>query len=308
MQRNKRQTQHTRRPARSLPFSHQPSLSRSVTGTVRSPAKAAALTAAGIPCLALDLAGVSGLSPSAAAALASATALVATAPPVGDGEAAHDPFLASVLTRSSLICPALTTAIYVSSTSVYGTDRGGGWVIESDPPAPSNATGTARVAAEEAWRGWAADAGVSGFTFRAGGIYGPGRSALDVASSGTRSGSRRGGADASTPVSRVHVLDLARGILVAAGAEAGTAPSWTVVNAVDTDPAPRAEVVAAASALLKGEFAAAPAAPCLEPTTGKRVRGERFAALLEGKGGLVFPSYREGLTAIAGGDGRPFRG
>lgn len=305
---------------------------RSVTGTVRSPAKAASLTAAGIPCHALDLGGCGsegGLPPPLAAGLASATHAVATAPPLADG---HDPFLAALDLRAA--APRLAWVGYVSSTSVYGSDLGGAWVGEGSPVAPSTPAGTARAAAEAEWRAWAeAGAKVGGppvTCVRAGGIYGPGRSALDIAAAATAAATEAGeggrgptaGAAASrrtsssrlashdSPTSRIHVHDLARGLLAAAAGMA-SAPMhpWAVVNAVDGEPAPRAVVVAAARALLAG--AGVPGGDgggglSPSPTTGKRVRGDAFAALLAPAGGLIFPSYREGLRAIASGDGRPF--
>ena len=308
------------------PFHPSSPLSRSVAGTVRSPAKAAALAGAGIPAHALDLGAASGgaaaasLTPQLAAALAASTHLVATAPPAlleggrGSGTITpHDPVLAALGPALASLAPSLTWAAYVSSTSVYGDDRAGAWVGEEDAVGPSTAAGAARVSAEAAWRAWAAGAGVGGATFRAGGIYGPGRAALDVAGGGGArapgAGARRRDAEGSAakPTSRVHVADLARGLLAAARAGGGGA--WTVYNAVDADPAPRAEVVAAARALLEGGgggTAAAAAAPALrpEPATGKRVRGARFAGLLAGEGGLLYPTYREGLAGILEAGGR----
>jgi len=252
------------------------------------------------------------------AALAGASAVVATAQPVaGEGGAPADPVLASLPDFPSLTSPTLSFIAYVSSTSVYGSDRGGAWVGEGEER-PCNATGLARVEAEAAWRAAAGGAGVRAATFRAGGIYGPGRSALDIVS-GART-SRRDDPDAAgAPVSRIHALDLARGLLAAAQAadaaaaaaaaaatSSSSAAAWTVYNAVDADPAPRGEVLAAARALLAGERPVEGPGDRPEPSAGKRVRGAAFAALLEGKGGLAFPTYREGLAGILRGEGGPF--
>ena len=77
-----------------------------------------------------------------AAALASATHLVASAPPEQDG----DPVLARH--RAAIAAaPALRWIGYMSTTGVYG-DRGGGWVDEATDPAPTSGRGQRRVAAE----------------------------------------------------------------------------------------------------------------------------------------------------------------
>ena len=245
-------------------------------------------------------------------ALAAATHLVSTVAPhrleVVEGGAPPptppplDPVLSAVTDLSSLT-PALTWVAYVSSTSVYGAERGGAWVGEDDEVGPSTPAGSARAVAEAAWRDWAGGAGIPGAAFRAGGIYGPGRSALDIVASGGRPGrTRRGGeAEARKPTSRVHVADLARGILAAARTpRPAQQPDWRVYNAVDGDPAAREVVVAAARALLSGGEGVEEKEPDrVEPTTGKRVRGERFAALLAPEeGGLLYPSYQEGLAGI----------
>ena len=99
-----------------------------------------------------------------AAALASATHLVASAPPEQDG----DPVLARH--RAAIAAaPALRWIGYMSTTGVYG-DRGGGWVDEATDPAPTSGRGQRRVAAERAWA--AARPGTCcdwlGFTGRAG--------------------------------------------------------------------------------------------------------------------------------------------
>lgn len=285
----------------SLPFS------RSVAGTVRSPTKAADLTASGCPAYALDLEG--GVSPEIEAALRNATHLVATAPPLLLGGASPatslttpvDPILSSL--DLTPLTPSLAWVAYVSSTSVYGEDRGGGWVGEEGGVGTSlSPKARARVAAEEQWKDWAGGRALPGAVFRAGGIYGPGRSALDIASGARperRRGGEEGGAALEKPTSRIHVSDLARGLLTAAGRPPLPHLAWEVYDAVDGDPAPRAEVVEAARALLRGEEGGEQQRP--EPTTGKRVRGERFAGLLQPEGGLLYPTYREGLRGILDG-------
>ena len=137
---------------------------------------------------------------------------------------------------------------YVSSTSVYESDLGGQTVDEDSELKPDTAAGVLRARAESEWR----EAAVSAFSsfssprglrlaiVRAGGIYGPGRSALDSeevlglgpassepppSSSSEAASSEKDETDAASPppsparqlpqeadrpTARVHVLDLCR--------------------------------------------------------------------------------------------------
>ena len=70
--------------------------------------------------------------------------------------------------------PGVAWTGYLSTTAVYG-DRGGAWVDEDIPVAPTSERGRRRVAAERGWLALDPPAHV----FRLAGIYGPGpRSAL----------------------------------------------------------------------------------------------------------------------------------
>jgi nucleoside-diphosphate-sugar epimerase len=64
-------------------------------------------------------------------------------------------------------------------------DCRGAWITEADPVRPANAKTEARVVAENRWlalsRSTTSSPPVS--VFRLAGVYGPGRSALEVASS-----------------------------------------------------------------------------------------------------------------------------
>src|SRR5690606_8437279 len=97
---------------------------------------------------------------------------------------------------------------YLSSSGVYG-DTGGAWVDES--AAVGIGRRTARTEADAAWLARGAR------VFRLPGIYGPGRSALDRVRQG-----RAHRIDLPQQVfSRIHVDDLARGVLAALEAPAG---------------------------------------------------------------------------------------
>jgi len=99
---------------------------------------------------------------------------------------------------------------YLSSTGVYG-DRQGAWVDEATPTIAQSGAGrrNARAEADLAWLGLGAR------VFRLPGIYGPGRSALDrVRATGSGAKARR--IDLPDQVfSRVHVDDIASGVVAA---------------------------------------------------------------------------------------------
>ena len=130
-------------------------------------------------------------------AIAAATHVLSSVPPDGDA----DPVLATY--RDALAGKWLG---YLSSTGVYG-DTGGAWVDESATIAGRR---PARAAADLAWL--ALDARV----FRLPGIYGPGRSALDRVAAGDAH--RVGGTGV---FSRIHVDDLAAGVVAGFDAPAG---------------------------------------------------------------------------------------
>lgn len=225
-----------------------------------------------------------GFAPSA---FAGATHVLMTAAP----DAAGDPVL-----------PAMAAAIgarwagYLSTTGVYG-DRAGGWVDETTPPAPGSARAQRRVAAEAEWAGLAPRMAVD--IFRLAGIYGPGRSALDE----VRAGAARRVVKPGHAFSRIHRDDIARAVLTAMPTPA---PGLRLFNLADDVPAPSAEVIAAAAALLGTqlppevpfETASATMSPMARSfwAENRRVSAARTKAAL----GIAwrYPSYREGLAAI----------
>ncbi len=218
--------------------------------------------------------------------LAQATHLLVTAPP---GEAG-DPVLA-------LHGPpaALRWMGYISTTGVYG-DHAGAWVTETTPPTPMQDRTRRRVVAEAAWAALPCAVDI----LRAGGIYGPGRSAFDD----LRDGSARRTLKPGHAFSRIHVADIAAAVLAAM---ATAAPQGRrVLHLVDDEPTESALVVEEAARLLG--VAPPPALPFAEAfaamspmarsfwAENKRVSCTATKAAL----GLVwqFPSYREGLRAI----------
>ncbi|MCX8132922.1 MAG: SDR family NAD(P)-dependent oxidoreductase [Roseococcus sp.] len=220
-----------------------------------------------------------------------ATHLVVTAPP---GEAG-DPVWAAHAAR--LAAAPLRWVGYLSTTGVYG-DRGGGWVEEDTPPAPGQPRSLRRRAAERQWEALAARAAVD--LFRTGGIYGPGRSALEEARAGTARRILKPG----HAFGRIHVEDIARAVLAAAARP--PAPGLRVLHLVDDAPAEPAQVAEEACRLLG--LPPPPAIPFAEAwarmsemarsfwAENRRVANARTKAAL----GLdwAYPSYREGLRAI----------
>lgn len=133
-------------------------------------------------------------------ALADADHVLSSVPPGGEG-------LDPVLDRHGDALAGKPLS-YLSSTGVYG-DTGGAWVDESAPTGIGRRT--ARAEADAAWL--ARDARV----YRLPGIYGPGRSILDRIREG-----RAHRIDLPEQVfSRVHVEDIASGVIAGLGAPPG---------------------------------------------------------------------------------------
>jgi nucleoside-diphosphate-sugar epimerase len=254
-----------------------------VAGTSRDPAGIHA--PAGVQVVAFD---------HAADVIAEATHLVATAPPGAQG----DPVLAAH--RAAIAAaPRLRWAGYLSTTGVYG-DRGGGWVDEDTPPAPASERTQRRVAAEQDWALLAGRLAVD--VFRAAGIYGPGRSALDDVRAGTARHVLRPG----HMFGRIHRDDIALAVLAAAGQ--GRPAGLRVLHLADDEPAESARVIEEAARLLgvalppgvpfeQAELTMSPMARSFWAES-RRVSNARTKAAL----GIawLYPTYREGLRAILG--------
>jgi len=262
-----------------------------VAGTCTTADKAVRLTAEGIETHLFD--GTRGLDETA---VGEATHILCTIAPgtTGDPALAH---CTPLLRRARWLG-------YLSTTGVYG-DHDGGWVDEETPARPTLARSIARLDAERAWQAIALKSGAALDIFRLPGIYGPGRSTLDQVRAGTARRIDKPG----QAFSRIHVADIAGTVLAALGRphQAG------VYNVSDDLPAPTSEVVAFACELL-----GKPVPPLIpwaeiEPTLSamarsfyaesRRVRNDRIKRELGVA--LRYPTYREGLTAIAAADPRP---
>ena len=216
-------------------------------------------------------------------ALGQATHILSSVPP--DSATGSDDVLTSY---SDVIASSPARWLgYLSSTGVYG-DTGGAWVDESAP------TGTGRRSARaEADAHWL-DLGAH--VFRLPGIYGPGRSALERVQSGT---AKR--IDLPDQVfSRVHLDDIASGVLASFDAPAGA------YNLADDLPASQNAVIEEACRLLGREppplqsLEAANLSPMARGfyAENRRVANGKAKRLL----GWTprYPTFREGLAACFG--------
>ena len=184
---------------------------------------------------------------------------------------------------------------YLSATNVYG-DRGGGWVDETTPVAPSGERGRRRVAAEAAWQDIGQRSAIPVQIFRLAGIYGPGRSALDA----LRAGTARRIVKPGQVFSRIHVADLAAALEAAMTRSAAGA----IYNLCDDEPAPPEDVIAYAASLLGmpppplEDYATAALSPMARSfyDDSKRVSNRRLKDELGVT--LRYPSYREGLASL----------
>lgn len=174
---------------------------------------------------------------------------------------------------------------YLSSTGVYG-DTGGAWVDESAPVGAGRRS--ARAAADCAWLERGAR------VFRLPGIYGPGRNVLDRVREG-----KAHRIDVPEQVfSRVHVEDIASGVVAALEAQPGA------YNLADDLPASQNAVVEHACRLLRRE---PPPLQSLDDAGLSPIAREFYSEnrrVANGKAKRVlgwrprYPTYREGLAGL----------
>ncbi len=261
-----------------------------VSGTVRSPEKAAALSQAeGMTVHAFDgTAPIAGHDP-----FAGVTHLVDTAPPRA--------ILVPALERHGAdlnACGTLRWVGYLSTPAVYG-DRQGGVVTEDETPTPGSRRGELRAAAERAWLDAFPDRGVAVQVFRVAGIYGPteGRNAIAQVQAGKARIIDKPG----QVFNRIHVDDIGS-ILLASMARPR---DGGIYNVADTEACPPADPIVFAAGLLGID--PPPAIPFDSAELSDMARGfysecKRLdTTRLAGELGvrLTYPTYREGLRAIA---------
>lgn len=211
-------------------------------------------------------------------ALADADAVLSSVPPSGEG-------LDPVLERYGDALAGKWLG-YLSSTGVYG-NTGGAWVDETAPIGTGRRT--ARSECDAAWLARGAR------VFRLPGIYGPGRSALDR----VRAGRAYRIALPGQVFSRVHVADIATGVMAGLSAAAGA------YNLADDLPASQNAVIEEAFRLLGRDL---PPLQSLDEA-GLSAPARAFYAenrrVANGKARRLlgwtprYPTFRDGLRAIA---------
>jgi len=210
--------------------------------------------------------------------IAQATHILSSVPP-GDG----DPVLAAY---GDALAATGAWLGYLSSTGVYG-DTGGAWVDEGAPTGAGRRG--ERAVADAAWLARGAR------VFRLPGIYGPGRSPLDR----IRGGEARRIDVPGQVFSRVHVADIASGVIAGFDAPSGA------YNLADDEPAPQSEVIAFGCRLLG--LPVPPLVPLAEAKLSPAARAfySENRRIANGKAKRVlgwrpaFPDYRLGLRALS---------
>lgn len=259
-----------------------------IAGTSTRADGAAALSAAGFRGLVFD--GHTA-NPDVAHALQDATHVLLSVPPDADGDPALRLHGADIAQS-----PRLKWIGYFSTVGVYG-DAAGGWVSEETEARPASERGQRRLEAENSWRALGRRSGKAVIVFRLPGIYGPGRSAIDD----LRAGTARRIVKPGQVFNRIHVEDIAGAV---AGAMARPRAD-AVYNVTDDEPSPPQDVVAYAAKLLGVacppdiDFATAVLSPMARSfySESKRVANGLMKTDLGIR--LVYPTYREGLAAIA---------
>lgn len=225
--------------------------------------------------------------------------LISIPPVVGIGE----PMLQhSKLLKSRLKDGNLRWLCYLSSTSVYG-NCGGAWVDEDYPISCTSESGKARLAAEEWWLNFGRELGLATQVFRLGGIYGPGRSAIDTIIKREPLSEVQRMRSSRQYTSRVHVSDICQAL----SASIHKPSTGNIYNIVDDDPAPREEVFSFAQKLVEKKWPSQTrqlaypdnlqsSIPKASSRGEKRVLNTRMKKKLGVQ--LQHPSYRSGLQSI----------
>lgn len=248
-----------------------------VSGTVRTPEKAARLRSQGLDAWVWD-----GRGALPNLTFDADTIILVSVPPDEDGCPAARAFGQAT---------AELRVVYLSTTGVYG-DRGGDWVDETSEPTPSGARGERRRRAEQDWRAVTPHLAIA----RLPGIYGPGRNAIE----GLQEGTARRIVKPGQCFSRIHVSDLASGLeaLMDAGTPAG------VYHFADDEPTPPEVPITYAAELLGltppalEDFDSATLSPMARSfyAESKRVSSCLTRERLGWR--PRFSSYRDGLAAI----------
>lgn len=184
--------------------------------------------------------------------------------------------------------------VYLSSTGVYG--RGdGSWFDEDTPPAPIDARGRRRLAAETAALETARRRGLPAVALRIAGIYGPGRGIVER----IRAGGYTVIPPGDSPVCRVHVDDLVTAIVAAGSVDPLPRAIYCVADDEPATSRAHADGVAAMLGLPPPgdrDLAEVSEAARAMLGAGRRISNRRLKDELGVA--LRYPSWREGDAAI----------
>lgn len=258
-----------------------------VSATSRSAAGAEAIRARGYRAFVFD-----GTRPLPAEAFDGVTHVVDSAPPGDDG----DPVLRQNRNDFASRAAQFRWVAYLSTTGVYG-DHGGGLVTEDSPLTPNTERGHKRLLAETQWLELWQRHGLPVMIFRLAGIYGPGRNQLLSLVDGTAKRVIKQG----QIFSRIHVADIANTL----EASIARPHPGRAYNVCDNEACPPQDVVEYGARLLglpvppDVPFEAADLSPMARSfyADSKRVSNARIMQELGVT--LSYPTYREGLGAIA---------
>jgi nucleoside-diphosphate-sugar epimerase len=263
-------------------------------GTARTAESVAALRREGIEAYKFD---GGEAEPGIMGALGKAEAIIVSIPPRDGTGSALDRFAGPIG-----VAPALRRIVYYSTIGVYG-DHGGAWVDETSATRTRTARGLARLEDEARWTAAAQARGAEADILRLAGIYGPGRNAIV----NLRRGEARRIIKPGQVFNRAHVDDIAQiSCLVLTHGLKGQ-----IWNVADDEPAPPQDVIAYATALLGVEPPPEEAfdEARLSPMGREFYADNKRVSIAKAKAELGFapayPTYREGLTALAeAGEGR----
>jgi len=223
--------------------------------------------------------------------LSSATHVLVSIPPDLEGDPALRHYGTDMASLSDMAWVG-----YLSTVGVYG-DHKGAWVDETAAVRPISERSLRRARAEAEWLAFGREAGKRVEVFRLAGIYGPGRSVVD----NLRNGTARRIVKAGQVFNRIHVDDIARVLAAAIDKETG----HSIFNVSDDEPAPPEDVIAYAAEMMG--LPVPPAIPFEEAGLSgmaasfwaetKRISNTRIRRDLGVE--LLYPTYREGLRAIA---------
>jgi nucleoside-diphosphate-sugar epimerase len=270
-----------------------------IIGTTRSAENAVELAARRFGGRAVEMTVFDGetAEPALVEAVGQASALLVSISP----DEGVDPTLAR-LKDAIAAAPQLASIIYLSTIAVYG-NHDGGWIDEETPLTPALTRAQDRIEAERAWQALGEARGVPVAVIRIAGIYGPGQNALET----VKAGRARRIVKPGQVFNRIHVGDLAE-IIDRAIDLALTRRAGGIFNAADDEPTAPGDPIAYAAGLLgvapPPEIPFEEAKKTMSPFAvsfygeSKRVRNARIKSTLGVT--LRYPTYREGLRALAG--------